>query len=249
MLEFLRTALLEQDTSLLIRWGIPAFLCLIFMLSHGFEFHRYNREYRDFLGQSRERNAFIESLLHSARSKSFLLIVIVGGFTAALIQHDYIMDTYEAKEKASQEQVTALESQLAELKKSAQQPAEDPTDESVSLDEQSQRDLDALKQRYEQAFINYYYLKACGNASLYDELIIRAAMGDELAALGAPSDLLHSVQDTALSTYTALYTNNACDAAQIASVLEKHQNYLKALLAQFGNEAPDRHDEDPSTGN
>lgn len=247
MLDFLRTALLEQDTSLLIRWGIPAFLCLVFMLGHAFEFHRFNREYRDFLGQGRERNAFIESLLHSARSKSFLLIVIAGGFTAGLIQHDYLMHGYDAREKTSQERTVSLETQIAELQKTVREPATGSEDESLSMDDQSQRDLDALKQRYEQAFINYYYLKACGNASLYDELIIRAAMADELAALSAPSGLLHSVQETALSTYTALYTNNLCDATQVTGVLEKHQTYLKALLAQFGNDAPpSQHEEQPT---
>lgn len=93
--------------------------------------------------------------------------------------------------------------------------------------------LDTLKRTYEQAFINYYLLHACGKVETSDALVINGALTQEMSTLNAPASLPVDIRQAAKSTYQELYANFDCNNDKVEDVLRQHRQYIQATVTNL----------------
>lgn len=92
--------------------------------------------------------------------------------------------------------------------------------------------LDELKTRYEELFVNYYYLKRCAapDPHLYDQ--IRAALLEDLAAANASAALLNNIETAALGLHDEMYVTSACNNEHVLVLKQAVEGYLQQQLSQ-----------------
>jgi len=96
-----------------------------------------------------------------------------------------------------------------------------------------ERQLDSLKRDYEQAFINYYLLESCNQASVKDALVISGALTHELSLMQAPASLVKNIRESAQSTYQELYADFDCASSDLAPIVQRHQQYVTSIVSNL----------------
>lgn len=94
--------------------------------------------------------------------------------------------------------------------------------------------LNTMKQRYEELFINYYFMLRCNNASKTDYHILTSALMREMASVNAPSRLQHDIMTAAKGSYTELYAESPCSGTQTEALATQYRAYVNALAEQGG---------------
>ncbi len=95
--------------------------------------------------------------------------------------------------------------------------------------EAMEKELDTIKRKYEQAFVNFYILQRCGEASLNDILILNSAMMHELSAYDVSAAFQNNVRQAAIGTFKEMYGDMQCEEETISAIAAQHRLYISRV--------------------
>ncbi len=97
--------------------------------------------------------------------------------------------------------------------------------------EEKQREeaLDALKFRYEDAFVSYLYLQRCQKADTGDLTTINTALAKSLQALQADPNIQYTIYSAAQGSFEGIYTDIPCEAGNINPVLQQFNAFMQSI--------------------
>lgn len=96
-----------------------------------------------------------------------------------------------------------------------------------------QSGMDDIKRRYEDILVIHLFLKKCGKVKPTDYSTITSALGQEMAAIDAPSRLQLDVVSSAQGSYNEIYSKSPCDGKGIADLNKQYNNYIQILSQNF----------------
>jgi len=96
----------------------------------------------------------------------------------------------------------------------------------------NQGDLDSLKRRYEELFVQYLFLAHCGLAATEDYQILSTALLKELASLNGPGRLSYDILTAARGTYDEVYAKSVCDTTEAKAGQDRFRRYVDYLRTQ-----------------
>jgi hypothetical protein len=98
--------------------------------------------------------------------------------------------------------------------------------------------LDALKQRYEQAYVNFYVLYRCKLVAVESLAYINSAFMLDMEKADVPAQYAADVRRAAQGTYKELYEEMGCEDPSLNRMAEEHKSYIlniRELLAKHFN--------------
>ena len=103
-------------------------------------------------------------------------------------------------------------------------------------DKDKQAELDRLKKRYEEIFINNMFMKKCGKAKPADIHIIISALSQDMASINAPGRLQYDILNSARGSYREMYADSPCES-DAAKALEAHYSqYIDSLTGRLNDQ-------------
>lgn len=227
--------------------GALLLLAVVFLLLGGRQARAFQQAYR----RLETRDLFLEDVMAASRNNSRLLVgalllgAVVAGLMAFQLKTGSLPDRPDETAAVTQD-AAALRAQLDNAQDAISQlTAENETLRSVSAQSGNTLDtaqIDTLKQQYEKAFVNYYYLKRCNQATLNDALLLHASLSQAMSQAGGPASLVEDIPTTALATYQTLYASSPCDPATLQSLLPATRSYndavLRSIAVRFTPPAP-----------
>lgn len=226
--------MLDRITLFTIVGGLLLLLAAFFLIVG----QRQNRMFAHAYRRIGTRDLFTEDVMAAARSNSRLLVaaLLLGAAVAGIMAFESRINTLPDRPgdtALSTQDTEKLQADLANAQTLVSQlTAENETLRAAGAmaGEANAAQVDALKQEYEKAFINFYYLQRCNQATVYDALILQAALIQELSQAGGGAALAEQIPATAMSTYQTLYAQGTCDAAAIQPIAETRRAYNEAVL-------------------
>lgn len=219
----------QMDETAWWRWG--AILLVAFVVAYWHQrqhaaFHRYIRRHnlRSSIGNRLQQLAYNRSL---EMLLLFIVLLCATVFYDTRL-HKSAQDIQELQEQlAHATDENAAYAQQLRMHRSALEEAQ----RMAGLDETQQDALDALKQRYEDLFINYYVLKRCNASQPQDFHIMNSALVYELNRLNAAAGVRQNILNAARGSYEELYAELACDTPEIGVMRQNMQQYLQSVIA------------------
>ena len=91
--------------------------------------------------------------------------------------------------------------------------------------------LDEIKEKYEDIFISYMFLKRCERANASDYTVIINSLSAEIEPLQSKQEyqgimFLESVYEAARGSYDAIYSSTECSTDNIAVTLPKYEQFI-----------------------
>ena len=169
-------------------------------------------------------------------------------YSHKLKQAEFIIDDQSAQiismsdEQASLEkEVDFLRRQNITLSNTIQERADNEQNtnpvENLYNPEQStysnQSSMDALKKRYEEILVTYFFLKKCNRNDALDFHIITSALSQEMASVNAPGRLQHDIVTAAQGSYREMYYNTPCDSQIVEALSKQYKAYIASLSVNF----------------
>lgn len=221
------------DSAMLIRW------CCVVLVWMGVAFwhQRQNRAFHEYIRNTKTRTPISDRLSQLAYNRAFEILAIFFALILTLVFYDtrllkdrqQLAETRSAVEKA-QTQLAQTQAELA-IKSAA-------LEEATRLDsstEETQSKLDAIKQRFEELFINYYYLQRCGLSKPEDFHIMNSALMYELTQLNAPAGIRQNILTAAKGTHDELYAQASCAPEETTPMQESVRQYLQSVIDTLPN--------------
>jgi len=171
------------------------------------------------------RDLYVEDLLNAIKQNALRLIVALAIIPLVIVASAFYIRTFSGEISIIAAEKTVLIEENAQLKDqlATMQQAEQIVEGDPAV-------IDNIKQEYEKAYVNYFYLSRCGKATTYDAALINAMMSIELASNRANADLLDTVISTAMSTYTELYFAAPCNSPDFQTLVDAQKKYSEAVL-------------------
>jgi|GEM_PF-6405402 len=207
------------------------------ILLMGVWFYMQNKHF-DYRSQSPSRSDYI-TLLRAARIRSTLINLMLWGFFASFFIYEFSLNEQSVKTQKTMTPIETIEEREPEVSPirvdsipnpDVVAPVEAPVDVSAPQST-TETQLDAVKERYEDVFVSYLYLKRCEKADDADYPAIVQAFQDEASAFDYDPSLFQSVYDAAEGSYSAIYRDSKCDDATLLPVLERFKIWLDETVA------------------
>ncbi len=217
--------------NVLIWWGILVAVWLMIAFWH----QHQNKAFHEYIKNKKARTTLSDRLSQLAYTRSnevialfFLLIVIVIFYDTRVNQAENNVAELTAEQAELQLAATDLENQMVELQAElavAQQLQNMPEGMELSMD--------AIKEKYEELFVSYYYLKRCGVIDKRDFHLMNAALIYELTELNAPAGIRKNILTAARGTHDELYAEASCDAETVGPMQEQIRSYVRTTMDQL----------------
>lgn len=141
-----------------------------------------------------------------------------------------LTDQQSARIAAQAEDLADLRSQLETAIANASAPRTAVFQPSLPQSESMQENLDDLKARYEELFVNYYYLKRCNLISVSAFHVMNSSLLYELSLMDAPAGIRNSILQAARGTHDEMYANASCDENATTPMLTNVRRYLAEVI-------------------
>ncbi len=184
----------------------------------------------DYRSGSPSRSDYI-TLLRAARIRSTVINILLWTFFAGFFAYEFMESqpgsgSNPVARAAVEPVVEQLAPEVSPIRVERIPAADTAVGEASFLSENPETALDALKERYEDVFVSYLYLKRCEKAGDADYPVIVQAFQDEVKNMQYDPSLFQSVYDAAEGSYSAIYRDSKCDDATLLPVLERFKTWL-----------------------
>lgn len=169
------------------------------------------------------------------RTIDIILVIMFAAVTGLFVYQQQKLETKLFNWQAeNSEKYGVLQMGLSDLKTQLQaidvetpvvQPVKDDITGVFEMNQDSES-LNAVKQRFEGLFVNYQYLRRCGELEADDYHILNSALMHELASNNAPARLQYDILTASNGTYEEIYARSECDAASVQSIQQNFRDYI-----------------------
>lgn len=205
-------------------WAVVlAIACLIF------GWHEWQRrQFARYLEKHKHQDMLAKRLLSLAGQRSWQVAFCFG--CMAVLVYGAIRQQHFAERQAVflRQRLAVAESRPASEPERLAPPAKPDMGS-----EEMQQKLDALKERYEETFVNYYYLKRCNLATAQEFHLINSSLLYELSLIDAPAGLRNSVLQAARGTSKEMYGDSPCDNGMTAPMRANLNAYLSGVTSSI----------------
>lgn len=217
-----------------IRWGIlvVAWLAVVF-------WHRHqNKSFRHYILSHNLRSALSDRLNQLAYNRSMEVLALGFFLVTGLVFYD--LRYHRLEREASGMEIRLAEAEQAvnayQSRMHTQANALAEAQRLAGMNEEQQRELDILKPRYENLFINHHVLKRCNFSAPEEFHIINSALAYELNRLNAPAKMRQNIMLAAKGSYDELYAEMSCDSPDIVPMRAQMQAYLQSVITNMQEE-------------
>lgn len=207
-----------------VAWAIVVALAILVFAWHWAQGKAYANKLK---AAGREQDALGQKLLSLSFDRAFQVLFLWGIVLSVLVY---------SQQKQTGPLLQEIEVLKADLAYSQEQLEAAQADEGPQLDpipdtgsEEYQARLDKLKENFEQLYINYYYLKRCGQTAPDDFHLMNSALLYALSELNAPSNLQFSIQTAAKGSHDEMYAESPCTAEATAPLKQNVDAYLQSV--------------------
>lgn len=229
------SALADITPEMWIRWGIIATAWLLVIFWH----RRQNKAFRQYiLSHSNTRSTVSDRLSQLAYNRSlevwfvgFLLLAGVVFYDLRYHRLERSASDMEIRMAEAEQAVNAYQSRIR-----TQSTALEEAQRLAGMNDAQQRELDVLKPKYEDLFINHYILKRCNFSAPEEFHIINSALVYELNRLNAPAKMRQNIMLAAKGSYDELYSELDCTGADMTPMRARMQAYLQSIVTNIQDE-------------
>lgn len=222
------------DMAVWIRWALVALACGAVVFWH----RRQNRSFRSYILKHNLRNAVSDRLSQLSYNRSIEVMALCFLLLGGMVYHDIRINGLEQAVHATGTRLAEAEQNLHvhENRRRAQVNPMEEAQRIAGMTEAQQLELDILKPRYENLFINHHVLRRCNRSSPEDYQIINSALAYELNRLNAPAKTRQNILLAAKGSYQELYANLSCTSPDIIPMQAQMQAYLQSIVRNMQNE-------------
>ena len=222
------------DTMAYVRWGA----LVLAWLAVAFVHQRQNRKFHDYVQQTNTRTPLSDRLSKLAYNRAYEVLFLFFILLAGMVFYDTRLAADRQSFATNQAEINDLHEKIVSRDADilAQKRALDEARTLAALPENLEQKLDDIKKKYEELFINYYYLKRCNAASLQDFHLMNSALIYELTESNAPAGLRKNILTAARGTHDEMYATASCAPEAIGPIKKQVQDYINTTV----NTLPDR---------
>ncbi len=210
--------------AVLIQWGGLVLIWLIIAYWH----QHQNEVFHQYIRNANKRTPISDRLSQVAHSRAFEVPAIFFVFILTVLYYDTKLHKIAETYKTNQQNLTLMEQEINTLEKALSE-----TQEALKRHappESTELALDTLKQKYEELFINYYYLKRCNRILPRDFHLMSAALTHELSMLNAPLIIRKNILSAAKGTHDEMYASMECKEDIALPMQNKIAAYLQTVI-------------------
>jgi hypothetical protein len=146
------------------------------------------------------------------------------------------------------QQIATLTQQLTVAQTTAQAPApiataiDDDTNRKPTLDDiynpersssDAQSSMDAIKKRYEDILVTYFFLKKCNRVNDAEYNTITSALAQDMASVNAPGRMQYDILTAAKGSYNEIYAKSSCNDKSMATLYSQYLAFIRTLKTNF----------------
>ncbi|MBI1275756.1 hypothetical protein GC177_07280 [bacterium] len=226
MLESLRHAVSALPAEVTTKWliilaGVAA--VLIYLYFDNRKFVRYHQRLASHASTHDNQLLDYAIKLVSLSSRNrllFALSIILLGFSVVF---------YDLKQVQKQH---LAELEAAQMEKAQTEPAQPPKTVAAKPGDAA---LDEIKQRYEQAYVNFFVLYRCKLVDIDSLAFINSAFMLDMEKADVPANYMVDVRTAAQGTYKELYAALPCDDPSLKAMTDQHKAYILNIRALLTN--------------
>ncbi len=182
------------------------------------------------------RDLFVEDMLSRLSANINRLLMALIAIPLLIVGMSLFFAKNDSKIAELKKQNDSITAEIESIKQQKQTLQDDLAKSQMASQAESDPEiLNNIKQEYEKAFVNYFYLNRCGKANAYDASLIINMLSMELASNRANSQMIEVVINTAMATYIELYSTLPCNAKDINTLAEAQKKYSEAVLQNIQN--------------
>lgn len=215
-------------TPIFIKWGGITLIWLIF----AFLYQNQNKAFFEYIRSTKKRTLLNDRLSQLACSRAFEMLGIFFVLILSMIYYDTRLNKSEQDLRVAQGTITASTQKIDTLESSIEEKDQEITSATTSPKslENMEKMLDTLKEKYEELFINYYYLKRCKAITPIEFHLMNSGLIQELTDLNAPAGIRKNILVAAKGTHDEMYINASCDKEIITPMQSNIQTYLQEVV-------------------
>lgn len=217
--------------------GLLPYLLIVALLGGLLWWHtQENRSISGYLSGIGMPEADLKKVMNLLFSRTLLLLITLICGLFIYIAYDMKLKRADVRTQEAVSQLQKADMLVQQLRNTPcpQPSCPVPAQENVSTvftppagSTQQQDQLNLLKQRYEEMFVNFLFLSRCSRATQQDYYRLYNIMDRELRLLSAPASMRTDIPAAAQGSYNEVYARVQCNTGEVGNMADQFYEYIR----------------------